>query len=231
MLHSLKTWRTIVALAACAAVAACATGPGRIQSPSASGAMLYGRLDLPADVRDQIQWIMIYRLGEVYVTPFKNPIKARFFPNGDFYIENVKPGTYYVHDVVAGFEAFYMYPPDMDEAKAIVQQFTTDVEPGTLVYLGHYRVHNWKRGLQSKMSPQVGSVRLLPSTPGAGPEPLPNFMNHSSLLTAGSGTFSLERTRTEGVERAVLKQVLADVQGTGWEERIEGRLRKIASRK
>lgn len=223
----MKSWRTIVALAVCATVAACATGPGRIQSPSPSGAMLYGSLELPAEVRDQIQWIIIYKLGEVYAPPFKTPIKVRFFPNGNFYIENVKPGTYYVHHVVAGFEAFYLYPPDMSEAKAVVQHHTIDVEPGTLAYLGHYRIHNWKRGLHSKMSPKVGSWRLLSSTPGAGPEPLPNFMNHSSVLTAGSGTFSLVRNRTEQEEKAVLNQVLAEVQGTGWEERIEERLQDI----
>lgn len=225
--RSMKPWRTIVALAACATLAACASGPGRIQPPSATGAMLYGSLDLPADVRDEIQWIIIYKLGEVYAPPFKTPTKARFFPNGDFYIENVKPGTYYVHDVVAGFEAFYMYPPDMSEAKEAVLEHTTEVAPGTLAYLGHYRVYDWKPGLSSKMSPKIGSVRLLSSTPEAGPEPLPNFMNHSSLLTAGSGTFSLERTRTAGGERAVLERVLTDVQGTGWEGKIDGRLREI----
>jgi hypothetical protein len=226
--HSMKSWRMILALAACAAMAACATGPGRIQSPSASGSMLYGSLDLPAQVRDQINWVMIYKLGEVYVTPFKNPIRARFFPSGNFYMENVKPGKYYVNHVVAGFEAFYFYPPDMSEAKAAVLEHTTEVAPGTLTYLGHYRIHDWKRGLNSKMSPRIGSLRLLSSTPGAGPEPIPNFLNHSSVLTAGSGTFSLERTTAKDAERVVLQQVLAEIRGTGWEERIEGRLQRIA---
>lgn len=225
----MKSLRMIVTLAACAAMAACATGPGRIQSPSASGSMLYGSLDLPAEVRDQINWVMIYKLGEVYVTPFKNPIKARFFPNGNFYMENVKPGKYYVNHVVAGFEAFYFYPPDMSEAKATVLEHTTEVAPGSLTYLGQYRIHDWKRGLNSKMSPRVGSWRLLASTPGAGPEPIPNFLNHSSALTAGSGTFSLERTMAKDAERVVLQQVLTDIRGTGWEDRIEGRLQKIAS--
>jgi hypothetical protein len=186
--------------------------------------MIYGSLELPADVRDQIHWIIIYKLGEVYVTPFKNPIKARVFSSGNFYMENVEPGTYYVHHVAAGFEAFYMYPPDMSEAKKVILKNTIEVEPGTLAYMGHYRVYNWKPGLNSKMSPQVGSVRFLSSTPGAGPEPIPNFLNHSSLMTAGSGTFSLERTMSKSSERGVLQQVIAEVQGTGWEKRIERRL-------
>ncbi len=225
--RSIRLCRTLFVFAACAALAACASGPGPIKSPSATGAMLYGTVELPAEVRDEINWVMIYKLGEVYVPPFKTPIKARVFPNGDFYMENVEPGTYYVNHVAAGFEAFYFYPPDMDEAKAIVQAHTTDVSPGSLAYLGRYRIHNWKRGVQSKMSPKVGSVRFLPSTPGAGPEPLPNFMNHSSALTAGSGTFSLERVRTKRGERAVLRHVLAEVRGTGWEQKVEQRLREV----
>ena len=224
---SVKLCKTIVVIAACAVLVACASGPGRIKAPTASGAMFYGSIELPAEVRDDINWVMIFKDGEVYVPPFKTPIKARVFPNGDFYMENVEAGTYYVHHVVAGFEAFYFYPADISEAKTIVQEQTTDISPGTLAYLGHYRIHNWKRGFQSKMSPKVGSVRFLPSTPGAGPEPLANFMNHSSLLTAGSGTFSLKRTRTKRAERQVLEQVLSEVQGTGWEKKIERRLREV----
>jgi hypothetical protein len=226
--YSMKFWRMIVAAAVCVAIAACATGPECIQSPSASGSMLYGSLDLPAEVRNQINWVMIYKLGEVYVTPFKNPIKARFFPNGNFYMENVEPGSYYVHHVVAGFEAFYFYPPDMSEAKDAVLDHTTEVAPGTITYLGNYRIHEWKRGLNSKMSPRIGSWRLLSSTSGAGPEPIPNFLNHSSVLTTGSGTFSLEHTMGKDAECEVLQQVLSEIQGTGWEERIELRLQKIA---
>lgn len=214
----------IMVLAVCVTITACATGPGRIQSPTSSGSMLYGSLELPKEVQDQIHWVIIYKLGEVYVTPFKNPIKARVFSTGNFYMENVEPGTYYVHHVAAGFEAFYLYPPDMSEAKEVILKHTTDVAPGTLAYMGHYRIYNWKRGLNSKMSPQVGSVRFLASTPGAGPEPIPNFLNHSSLMTSGSGTFSLERTMAKDSERGVLQQVLAEVRGTGWDQRIEGRL-------
>jgi hypothetical protein len=54
--------------------------------------MVYGDLDLPEEVQDQIQWIHIYNLGEVYAPPFKSPVVARFFPNGDSCAENVKPG-------------------------------------------------------------------------------------------------------------------------------------------
>lgn len=211
-------------LAAALLALGCASGPGRIQPPSETGAMLYGSLELPAGVRDQIHWMIIYKVGEVYAPPFKSPIKARVFPNGDFYMENVAPGSYFVHDVVAAFEAFYLYPPDISEAKEVALAHAVEVAPGSLTYLGRYRIHDWKPGLQSKMSPQAGSVRFLANPPGTGPEPLPNFMNRKSALSPGAGTFSLERTRTPADERRVLGKILAEVSGTGWDTRIEGRL-------
>lgn len=211
-------------IAAALVAVGCMSGPGRIQSPSDTGAMLYGSLDLPAAVRDQIQWVIIYKLGEVYVPPFKQPIKARVFPNGDFYMENVTPGSYLVHDAVAGFEAFYLYPPTISEAKEVALAHAVDVSSGSLTYLGRYRVHDWKPGVQSKMSPQVGSVRFLSSPPGTGPEPLPNFMNRKSALAPGAGTFSLELTRPSDDQRRVLQQILGEVRGTGWDARIEGQL-------
>src|SRR5262245_64009897 len=90
--------RGVRLLAALLLAVGCATGPGRIQSPSGTGAMLYGSLDLPAQVRDQIGWLIIYKVGEVYAPPFKTPIKDRVFPNGDFYMANVATGTSIVHD-------------------------------------------------------------------------------------------------------------------------------------
>jgi hypothetical protein len=211
-------------LAAALLALGCASGPGRIQAPSETGAMLYGSLELPVEVRDQIHWMIIYKVGEVYAPPFKSPIKARVFANGDFYIENVAPGSYFVHDVVANFEAFYLYPPSISEGKEVVLGHAVEVAPGSLTYLGRYRIHAWKPGLQSKLSPQAGSVRFLANPPGTGPEPLPNFMNHKSALAPGAGTFSLDRTRPRSDERRVLGKILTEVKGTGWDTRIEKRL-------
>jgi hypothetical protein len=218
------TWPHAILQAAALLALGCASGPGRIQSPSETGSLLYGSVELPAEVRDQVQWLVIYKVGEVYAPPFKTPIKARVFPNGDFYMENVAPGTYFLHDVVAGFEAFYLYPPKVSEGKEVVLAHAVEVAPGSLAYLGRYRIRDWKPGLQSKWSPQVGSVRFLSSPPGTGPEPLPNFMNHKSMLAAGAGTFTLERKRTAADEKRVLEHVLEEVQGTGWDARIEGKL-------
>ena len=99
-----------------------------------------------------------------------------------------------------------------------------EVAPASLTYLGRYRVHDWKPGLQSKMSPQLASVRFLANPPGTGPEPLPNFMSHKSALSPGAGTFSLERMHPPADEGRVLREILGDVAGTGWDARIEGRL-------
>jgi hypothetical protein len=228
MLGPAARLRRFAPLFAAALVAVgCVGAPARIQPPSATGAMLYGSLDLPAEVRDQIQWLIIYKVGEIYAPPFKAPIKARVFPSGDFYMENVTAGTYFVHDVVAGFEAFYLYPPKMSEAKEVALAHAVEVAAGSLTYLGRYRIHGWKPGLQSKLSPQAGSVRFLANPPGTGPEPLPNFMNQKSALAPGAGTFSLERTRSPDDERRVLQAILGEVRGTGWDPRIERRLASL----
>lgn len=223
-----RTW-TLIAIAGFVAVlSGCASGGGPIRAASPTTAMIFGHLDLPEDVRDQIQWIHIYNLGEVYVPPFKTPVVARFFQNGDFFAEGVKPGKYYVHHAVAGMEAFYFYPADMSEAKEEILGRVIDVRPGEVVYLGNHRVHEWKRGLTSKLSPKIGNVRLMSSTPGAGPEPIANFMNHSSWMNAGGGTFSMERTLLPKDEMRILRHVLQEVPGSGWDEKIESRL--VASR-
>lgn len=207
-----------------AALLGCASGGGPIRAASPGTAMVFGHLDLPEEVRDRIQWIHIYNLGEVYAPPFKKPVIARYFPNGDFFAEAVKPGKYYVHHVVADMEAFYLYPPDMSAAKELVLERVIEVSAGDIAYLGNHHFEDWKRGVSSKLSPKIGGMRLMSSTPGAGPEPLPNFMNHSSLMTAGSGTFTLRITQDRGVEQRVLRHVLQEVPGTGWDEKIEARL-------
>jgi hypothetical protein len=201
-------------------------GSGQALSPS-EAAMVYGHLELPQQVQGEIQWIHVYNLGETYAPPFKKPPAVRFFPNGDFYVEGVKPGKYYVHHVVAGFEAFYLYPADIGEAKQAVTDRVVEVQAGQLAYLGNHRIEEWKPGAQSKMSPRVGSVRFLSSTPGAGPEPIPNFMTHGSLMTAGSGTFGLKRTLSAADEKRVLGQIRQEVQGTAWAARIDARLQTL----
>jgi hypothetical protein len=209
----------------------CASSGGAVKPATPANAMIYGRIALPEPVRDEIQWITVYRLGDVYAPPFKKPPKVRYFPNGDFYSENLKPGKYYVHHVVAGMEAFYLYPPDIGEGKAMVLDRVVEVGPGEIAYLGTHRVHDWKRGVQSKMSPRVGSFRLMSSTPGAGPEPIPNFMNHSSVLTAGSGTFSLTRYTGPKFEKQILEHVLGEVDGSGWDTRIRSRLAVLVGKR
>lgn len=215
--------RLLAALAAVLLLAgACASGGGPVKRATPTTAMVYGHLDLPESVRDQIQWIHVYRLGEVYAPPFKKPPVVRFFPNGDFYAEGVKPGKYYVHHLVAGMEGFYLYPPKMGEGKQIILDRAIEAGPGEVAYLGNHRVHEWKRGVSSKLSPKIGSFRLMPQTPGAGPEPLPNFMKHSSLMTAGSGTFGLDHSLEPNVEKRVINHVLQDVGGYRLGQRARG---------
>lgn len=92
-------WATII-------LGGCASGGGPVKHATPSTALIYGHLDLPESVREEIQWIHVYKLGEVYAPPFRKPPVVRFFANGDFYAEGVKPGKYYIHHAVAGMEVF-----------------------------------------------------------------------------------------------------------------------------
>jgi len=225
MTRTLHRKTTLLVLAILAvSIAGCSSTGGPIRAASPSTAMIFGHLELPEEVRDRIQWIHIYKYGAVYVPPFKTPVVARYFPNGDFFAEGVKPGKYYVHHVVADFEAFYLYPPKMSSAKQAITERLVEVRAGEVVYLGNHRVHEWKRGLNSKLSPKIGNMRLMSSTPGAGPEPIPNFMNHSSWMTAGSGTFSLELRSVKKEEERTLRHILQEVPGSGWDAKIEAEL-------
>lgn len=216
-----------VALATATLITACAGGSGAIRPPAPGAAMLYGSLELPQGVANQIQWLHVYKLGEVYAPPFKKPIQARVFPNGDFYMENVTPGPYYVHHVVAGFEAFYLYPARMSDVKQAVMANVVQVSPGSVTYLGRYRIHDWKPGAQSKLSPQLGSTRLMSSPAGSGPEPIPNFMDAKSAWTAAAGVFAMQRTQAASDERRALTHIREAVAGTGWESLIDARLASL----
>ncbi len=66
--HSISAagWRIVTLGAALALLGVdCISGSRSIQSPSASGAMLYGSVMLPESVRDEFQWNIIYRVGVV----------------------------------------------------------------------------------------------------------------------------------------------------------------------
>jgi hypothetical protein len=214
----------LTCLTAASGLGGCASGGGPIRAASPSNAMIFGHLELPEPVRGEIMWIHVYEVGTVYAPPFKKPVVARFYPNGDFFAEGVAAGQYYVHHVVAGFEAFYLYPADISEAKQAVLERAVEVRAGEVAYLGNHRIEGWKPGVQSKLSPKVGNVRFMGSTPGAGAEPIPNFMNHTSFMTAGSGTFSLKLVRSRPEEERVLRQVLQSVAGSGWDAMIRARL-------
>jgi hypothetical protein len=224
-----RTSRPVLAALAAALLAAlgCAGGPRPIQAPSATGSLIYGSIDLPDEVADQIHWLHIYKVGEVYVPPFKTPIQARVFANGDFYAENVSPGKYFVHHIAAGFEAFYFYAGKMSDVERTALAHTVDVSAGSLTYLGRYRIHDWKPGAQSKLSPRIGSARMLSSPPQSGPTPIPNFMGEKGAWSAAAGIFAMERTQKPSDERRLLDHILEEVTGTGWEQRIEPRRRSL----
>lgn len=183
--------------------------------------MIYGRVILPSEMKDSITRIQIFKLGAVYAPPFKKTPRVIFSPvDGYFLAENLDPGSYFINEVVAGFESFYFHPPKIKEAKETVKQYAVEVRPNEVTYLGTFEIYDWKRGFQSKMSPRAGKVRFF-STPASGPSTLPNFIaGTSSILAAGAGKFNVKHSVDSFKAKQALQFVLEQSAGTGWDTKI-----------
>src|SRR5262245_20831012 len=104
--------------------------------------MVYGRVILPPEMKDGIDRIQIFQLGTVYAPPFKKAPRVIFSPaDGYFLAENLKPGSYYINEVAAGFESFYFYPPNLKEAKETVKQHIVEVRADEVTYLGTFEIY------------------------------------------------------------------------------------------
>lgn len=189
--------------------------------------MAYGRVLLPQGMKDGIARIQIFKLGATYAPPFKKAPRVIFSPaDGYFVAENLKPGTYFINEVAAGFESFYFYPSKISEAKEIVKQYAVEVRENAVTYLGTFEIYDWKRGLQSKMSPHAGKWRFLSGPANAGPSTIPNFLEGgSNILAAGSGKFKVKRTldapKDAPKKKEALQFALELSEGTGWDTMIQ----------
>jgi hypothetical protein len=185
--------------------------------------MVYGRVILPEGMKDGIDRIQIFKLGATYAPPFKKAPRVIFSPaDGYFLAENLKPGRYYINEVAAAFESFYFYPAKISDAKETVTQYAVEVRENTATYLGTFEIYDWKRGLQSKMSPRAGKWRFLSGASNAGPSTIPNFIDgRSSLLAAGSGKFKVKRSMDAPKKKEVLQFALELTSGTGWDTKIQ----------
>lgn len=118
-----------------ALLTACGTAAvDTVSGPGAAAA--YGNITMPVG---SITNVMLYKVGETYVPPFKSPPSSHTYRNGTFFFENLEPGKYYLVGFTAGQEAFYFNFRGIEEVK-FIDEMAIDIEPGSAVYLGSYEV-------------------------------------------------------------------------------------------
>lgn len=116
-------------------ITGCSTGAIKpVTGPEAAAA--YGHITMPAG---DITNVMLYKVGEVYKPLFNPPPRSHVYPNGDYFFENLEPGKYFLLGFMSGQEAFYFNHKGIDDPK-FLKDFTIDVKPGSVTYLGSFEV-------------------------------------------------------------------------------------------
>lgn len=123
-------------------IAGCASATVRpISGPRASA--VYGNISLS---HGHIYKVLLYKVGVVYVQPFKNPPKSHVYTNGNFFFENLKPGKYFLVGFIAGHKAFYFNYLGLPK-KVFLKKVAFRVKPGSVKYAGSYKVSGIDRHL------------------------------------------------------------------------------------
>ena len=127
----------ILIMGAIAMLMAACSGTGQVRpATNSQAAAAFGNISLP---HGYITHVMLYKVGVVYVTPFKSPPKGHTFTNGDFFFENLKPGKYFLVGFMSKQNAFYFNYRGIDKDK-FIKEMAVDIKPGSITYLGSYKV-------------------------------------------------------------------------------------------
>ena len=106
-----------------------------VEGPSSAAA--YGNITLPDN--KVITRVILYKVGEVYAPPFKSPPQSHTYMNGNFFFENLTPGKYFLASFMSGNVAFYFNYRGIKE-KEFIKKYAINIKPGSVKYLGSYRV-------------------------------------------------------------------------------------------
>jgi hypothetical protein len=141
-------------------ITVCGAAPIKPASgPMAAAA--YGNISLPSGV---ISSVLLYKVGEGNKPPTEWPHKGHIFANGDFFFENVKPGTYFLKGFTAGKERFNFKYGGVDAADSI-SKAAVEIKPGSISYMGSYDVvgidKRFKKGPDFEIVRSKTAVRIL----------------------------------------------------------------------
>ena len=164
-------------------LSACATKPRppfEIKSPEKG--MIYGHIYIPGH---EVTEIELREYGRLYLPPFVVPPRVMIFRNGNFMAENLTPGSYYISRFVSKKLLYSLVKDGRSAYQSII-----NVEPGSVKYVGAFKITNVKPGVFVQGDFDIRTVR------------------HPS-------------------ERKVLKHMFEVTQGTGWQARIQRRIKSL----
>ncbi len=165
----------------CGTLAGCAlpAPPDAVQAPD--NAMVFGHLVAPQEITK----IEFREYGKFYLPPFKIPPRVLVFENGDFMVENIKPGKYYIAAVYSRFRDY------------------TFVKDNRTAY-------------QNMIHVQAGETKFAGS-----------FVIHELTDTSRFRRNVVLRKVRKPAERDVLRNMYEFTRGTGWQARIDRRLKEL----
>ncbi len=165
----------------CGALAGCAlpAPPDPVQSPD--NAVVFGHVVAP----EEITKIEFREYGKFYLPPFKIPPRVLVFENGDFMVENIKPGKYYIAAVYSRFKDYTFVKDNRTAYQNMIQ-----VQPGEVKFAGSFVIHELTDTSRFRRNVVLRKVR-------------------------------------KPAERDILRNMYEFTQGTGWQARIDRRLKEL----
>ena len=173
----------LVILAIVLNLSACALKPRppfEIKSPEKG--MIYGHIYIPGH---EVTEIELREYGRFYLPPFSITPRVMIYRNGNFMAENLSPGNYYISRFVSKKLLYTLVKDGRSAYQSII-----NVEPGTVKYVGAYKITDVVPGV---------------------------FVQ---------GDFNMRKVRHPS-ERKVLKHMFEITQGTGWQTRIQRRIKSL----
>jgi hypothetical protein len=105
-----------------------------VSGPEAAAA--YGNISLP---EGNISNVLLYKVGEGDAPPIQSPHQCHTYTNGDYFIENLEPGKYFLMGFTAGKQKFNFNYQGLSEAE-FIKDAAVEIKRGSITYFGSYDV-------------------------------------------------------------------------------------------
>lgn len=145
-----KSFYLLAGLLVATLLAACASPAPPLDMKDPDYSMIFGHVM----AADKVTEVELREFGKFYMPPFLKPPRVLIFNNGDFMVENLKPGKYFISAFNTKRSRYVLV-----NSKRTAYQDIIHVEPGEVKYVGSYRVTDIKRGLLSKGEYDVRRIR------------------------------------------------------------------------